>query len=144
ERDGGLAMNARSLVVPAVLAGPLASGQTPPASATPPAILRLTHSVAAYASWSPDGSRLVFQSSAAGNFDLYVIDRDGSNLRVLAASPADDITPAFSPDGTHILFVSEREGNREIYVMDADGSHPTNLSRDPGSDIHPSWSADGK
>jgi TolB protein len=112
--------------------------------ASPERPLPLTHVVNAYACFSPDGSKIVYQSSAAGQFDLHEIRRDGSGIRVLVASPANDITPVYSPDGTKIAFVSEREGNREIYVAGSDGSNPVNLTRHPASDIHPVWSKDGE
>jgi TolB protein len=120
-----------------------ASAQEAPAPPAEPAV-PLSHAVCAYATWSPDGRTLVYQSSAAGNFDLYAMRGDGSGVRLLEASPRDDITPVFSPDGHKLLFVSEREGNREIYVLPAEGGAATNLSRDAGSDIHPVWSADGQ
>ncbi|MCK6445800.1 MAG: DPP IV N-terminal domain-containing protein [Planctomycetes bacterium] len=109
-----------------------------------PRIRRLTHAVNAYASWSPDGKSLVYQSSAPGNFDLFTITVDGSAIRELVADPAHDITPVWSPDGKTIAFVSERTGNRDVYLVDSDGANLRNLTRDPAMDIHPAWSADGK
>jgi Tol biopolymer transport system component len=97
----------------------------------------------AYGFWSPDGSRIVFQSNRSGQWDIYVIDSDGSDLRRLTHDAAHDRTPVWSPDGTRIAFQSERDGNREIYVMDADGSNPRNVTNHPGEDSHPKWSGDG-
>lgn len=114
------------------------------AQADPPEPIPLTHSVNAYAAFSPDGRRLVYQSSAAGQFDIHEIARDGTSIRVLIASPAADITPVFSPDGKKLLFVSERDGNREIYSANADGTGLVNLTNHPANDIHPAFSADGR
>ncbi len=119
--------------------------QDPSAAAVPtPPVARLTWVVHAYASWSPDDRKLVYQSNASGNWDLYVMDADGSGVERLVASPAADITPVWSPDGGWILFVSERDGNREVYVCAADGSGATNLTKHPAHDLHPVWSADGE
>jgi Tol biopolymer transport system component len=58
--------------------------------------------------WSPDGEDVVFASDAAsraGIRSLYVIHADGSGLRRLTASSADDSMPSWSPDGTTVVFV---------------------------------------
>jgi Tol biopolymer transport system component len=98
----------------------------------------------AYGHWSPDGTRIVLQSDRAGQWDIYVINADGSGLRRLTDHPAHDRTPVWSPDGTSIAFQSERDGNREIYRMDPDGSNPRNITNHPAEDSHPKWSADGR
>ena len=93
--------------------------------------------------WSPDGTRLAFQSKKDGNWKIYVIERDGSNLLNLSDHSADDGSFAWSPDGAHIAFKSRRDGNGEIYVVDRDGSNPVNLTNHPAGDGNPAWSPDG-
>ena len=92
--------------------------------------------------WSPDGSHIAFSSFRAGNFDIYVMDTDGSNVTRLTNHPELDVTPAWSPDGSHIAFSSFRDGNFEIYVMDADGSNVTRLTNHPEWDYAPAWTAE--
>src|SRR5438093_2165734 len=75
-----------------------------------------------FPSWSPDGSRIVFESTRAGNTDIYVMNADGSDQRPLVADPAVDFAPHWSPDGQQIAFTSNREGDPEIYLVRADGS----------------------
>jgi Tol biopolymer transport system component len=94
--------------------------------------------------WSPDGSRIAFQSLRGGNEDIYVMDADGSNLIRLTTSVAADMHPAWSPDGTRIAFVSSRGADYDIYVMNADGSGQTALTNGDGMDEQPSWSSDGQ
>jgi len=98
----------------------------------------------AYGYWSPDGAQIVFQSDRTGQWDIYVIDSDGSGLQRLTDSPAHDRTPVWSPDGSRIAFQSERDGNRDIYVMASDGSGPRNITNHPAEDSHPKWSPDGR
>jgi Tol biopolymer transport system component len=93
--------------------------------------------------WSPDGTRLAFESDRAGNLDIYSMNADGTGLVQLTVDPGIDREPVWSPDGARIAFTSERDGNEEIYVIDADGSGETNVSNNPGRDADPSWSPDG-
>ena len=95
-------------------------------------------------SWSPDGSQIAFDSDRDGNWEIYVMDADGSNPTNLTNNAADDQRPAWSPDGSKIAFHSNRDGNLdEIYVMDADGSNPIRLTNNTDNDHCPSWSPDG-
>ena len=63
-----------------------------------------------FAAFSPDGTRLVFRSSRSGNFDIYTMNVNGSDVRQLTNDPAKDNFPAFSPDGQSIVFTSDRDG----------------------------------
>ena len=95
-------------------------------------------------SWSPDGRHIAFQSSRAGNYEIYVMDSDGSNPHRLTDHPAADWFPSWSPDGRHIAYVSERDGKPKIYVIGSDGSNPRNLTNDSDRHYYPSWSPDGR
>ncbi|MFC2030734.1 DUF885 family protein [Chloroflexota bacterium] len=94
--------------------------------------------------WSPDGTRLAFDSTRDGDHEIYVINADGSHPVNLSQHPAHDTSPSWSPDGRRIAFVSDRDGNQEIYVMDADGSNQARLTDQPGYDKSPVWSPDGR
>lgn len=104
---------------------------------------RVNHVVHAYAVFTPAGDRLIYQSNAGGNWDLYSSNLDGTDVRRITSHPAADITPVCSPDGKRLAFVSEREGSRDVFVSDLDGGNPVRLTTDAGADIHPFWSADG-
>jgi len=75
-----------------------------------------------YPVWSPEGQRIAFLSERDGNWDIYVMDADGSNPTNLTHDAGFDGYPAWSPDGQRIAFASNRDGNTEIYVIAADGS----------------------
>lgn len=74
------------------------------------------------------------------NWEIYVMDADGTNQRRLTDHPAEDWRPAWSPDGTKIAFRAFRDGSWEIYVMDADGTNQRNLTDYPAWDGMPAWS----
>ena len=53
--------------------------------------------------WSPDRTKILFDSKRTGNFEIFITDADGSNLVNLTNNPALDRRPRWSPDGTMIL-----------------------------------------
>jgi Tol biopolymer transport system component len=97
--------------------------------------------------WSPDGTRIAFQSDRTGaaqfDYDLFIMDTDGSNLTRITTHPATDESPSWAPDGLALTFWTKRDGPNEVYVIRLDGSMPFNISNHPDSDIHPRWSPDG-
>ena len=86
---------------------------------------------------------IAFVSSRDGDFEIYIMNADGSNQTRLTVDPAIDIYPSFSPDGSKIVFSSYRDGNAEIYVMDVDGSNIVRLTNNSAYDLGPVFSPDG-
>lgn len=118
-----------------------------------------------YPAWSPDGNRIAFMSmepGARGNdpeYNVYVMNADGTGLKQLTDSPGQDGYPAWSPDGSRIAFSSTRDdcGNstatdckttgdigpfHTLYVMNADGSNQRRLTDTFGQFMD--WSPDGR
>ena len=93
--------------------------------------------------WSADGTRIAFDSDRDGDWEIYVMGADGSDVRQLTFNGVDDFSPSFSPDGTRIAFSSERSGDWEIWTMAVDGTDPTQLTASPGRDSEAAWSPDG-
>ncbi len=71
--------------------------------------------------WSPDGTRIAFMTNRDGNPEIYVMNRDGSNLVRITRHPGIDATPTWSPSGNQVAFTSDRSGSPQIYIADADG-----------------------
>ena len=93
---------------------------------------------------TPEEERIAFQSDREGNWEIYVMNADGSDVTRLTDNLADDFFPSWSPDGQRIAFMSRREDNWEIYVVNADGSGLTRLTDNSVDDAAPSWSPDGR
>ena len=105
-------------------------------------------------SWSPDGSQIAFMrdlhSAGAGKgqqFDIFIMDADGSNLRNVTQHPTDDGNVAWSPDGGFLVFSSSRNGYTDIYTLElATGvlTQLTDNSKEDGLSDAPNWSPDGR
>jgi TolB protein len=91
---------------------------------------------------SPDGARLAFTSSRAGNRHLWTAHLDGSQAQPLTSGSSFDERPAFSPDGRQIAFVSDRNGRRAIWVINADGGTLRKVA-DVSVLSNLTWSPDG-
>src|SRR5688572_30131170 len=97
-----------------------------------------------YPAWSPDGSRIVFESTRDGpDADIFIMNADGTEVLQLTDNGAGESTPSFTPDGAFIVYTSESDGNPEVFRMRVDGSDKRNLTRHPGADGHPRAAADG-
>lgn len=72
---------------------------------------------------SPDGQNLVFMSNRGGNWDVYGVGIDGTDLTQLTTDTANDGLPVWAPDGKTIAFVSDRDGVWSLWVMSPDGEN---------------------
>jgi TolB protein len=65
--------------------------------------------------FTPDGRRIIFSSNhrnprgpGASNFDLFLINPDGTGLEQVTTSSTFDGFPMFSPDGSKLIWASNR------------------------------------
>ena len=77
--------------------------------------------------WSPDGSKIIWwHQGTGGNFDVFVMNADGSNqVNLTSENSGGDLNAAWSPDGTEIVLDSNYQtdtGFSELIVMDAAGT----------------------
>ena len=84
-----------------------------------------------------ENGKIAFTSTRDGNYEVYVMNADGSGQANLTNNAAVDYEPSWSPDGTQIAFISDRDGNGEVYVMNADGSGQANLTNNAANDWYP-------
>ena len=86
----------------------------------------------AEASYSPDGSQIVFTSFRDGDAEIYIMDSDGRNPRRITHAKGYDGGPFFSPDGKRIIYRSDRKGNDllQIYINNTERNRGTRLDRE--------------
>lgn len=99
---------------------------------------------------SSDGSRIVFHGVPDGdvefgNWDIYTVKVDGTNLVRVTTNPEMDVFPDWSPDGNKIVFERDRgDGSgRDLFAVNADGSNELQLTSPPGEHSGAAWSPDG-
>ena len=94
--------------------------------------------------FSPDGTKIAFESTRSGAYEVWMCRSDGTDLIQLTHFNSVTGTPRWSPDGQQIAFDSRAPGNAEIFVMDSRGGSPRRLTNEPSTDVVPSWSRDGR
>ncbi len=96
--------------------------------------------------FSPDGTRIAFQSARGGENDIWAARADGTGLRQLTKNMGGSSgSPAWSPDGKRIAFDAVRkEGGYGAWIVDAEGGPPRRLSPGAETSWQPNWSPDGK
>ena len=113
------------------------------------------------ASWRADGRKIAFMSDRetpsnptppgfpGPDFEIFVMNADGSNPTQITFNELDDEVPAWSPDGKSIVFQRDVDPVRgqvdyDILTMKANGTRERNLTNSPGvEDFDPDWSPDG-
>jgi TolB protein len=100
--------------------------------------------------------RIVWASNRDGDYEIYSVLPDGSEVRQLTRNgattetEADDWAPAWSPDGRMIAFTSTRDHKgdgiqfQELYVMNTDGSGQRRLTQDEPNVVGGRWLEDGR
>jgi len=112
----------------------------------------LTNDYDNFCVWSPRGDLIAFVRRIAGDFEVFSIRPDGTNVRRLTNSKGNEAHLAFSPDGEKILFSSTRMGFKdetlytlapqpygELFVMRYDGTQVEQLTDNQWEDGGPAW-----
>lgn len=91
--------------------------------------------------WTPDG-KLVYDSDVNRKASIWIVNRDGSDLKPLTDSSFDDFMPEVSSDGRYLVFGSTRKGF-QLWRADIDGRNPIQLTHETGAPTF-SISPDGR
>ncbi|MEO6390965.1 MAG: winged helix-turn-helix domain-containing protein [Pyrinomonadaceae bacterium] len=91
----------------------------------------------------PDG-RIVYVARDGGDYDLWTVKEDGTEVRPLTADSFLDREIAATPDGRYLVFTSDRGGGSHIFRADRDGSSPQQLTFGAAQSSMPDSSPDGR
>jgi Tol biopolymer transport system component len=115
---------------------------------------QLTHVGATQAAgapdWSPDGTKIAYESNQTGDYRIWAMNSDGSGQRRLTNDPGfADLAPAWSPDGTHLVFsrCDDHLGfiaGCDIEVMTAAGTGMRRLAGGHWTWVRAQYSPDGR
>ncbi len=90
---------------------------------------------------SPDGKEIAFSVQHKEKSLLYVMNADGTGLRVVSDALALRGAPAWTPDGQAITIGADDHGTPHLYRVSSDGKSVALLVREYSTD--PTWSEDG-
>lgn len=92
--------------------------------------------------------QVAFSSDRDGDFEIFLMNVDGSHIVQLTNNNLTDVSPSWSPDGRYIAFASGRLGDqggyRNIYIMDADGGNTRLVTTTLYRYYCLDWSTDGQ
>ncbi len=118
-----------------------------------------------HASWSTDGGQIIYAALDRGQFDVVVVNIDGSGRATFRADPRQEVWPAWQPQSDQspvsvkpltlaldpiqpclprdrIAFAAERDGNTDVYTLRDGSRDPQRITTDTASDRSPAWSPD--
>ncbi len=95
--------------------------------------------------YSPDGTRIAFESERSGYREIWISSADGTQLRRLTHFDGPAVQgPRWSPDGTRIVCSIAAREHRDIYVIDSERGTSKRLTADASDHGGVAWSGDGE
>jgi Tol biopolymer transport system component len=107
----------------------------------------------AYANYSEDGSKIIYQAYNIDNWNIWEYDNNTQMTRQLTFDSADEENPDYSASQQLIAYTSTKDDHRDvdfnqklrdIYTTDLKAQYVTNLTTNGSNDWKPRFSADGK
>ena len=95
--------------------------------------------------WSPTGDKILYQREEDGQWDVWVMNTDGSEKTKVTDFAGSKTDAAFTADGRSIIFSAENDEVElaNIYRVPVSGGQPIRLTNSGGYDGAPSISPDG-
>jgi len=93
--------------------------------------------------WSPNGNKILYQKKTNGQWNIWIMNIDGSNKTQLTSNLGNCTDASFTADGQNIVFSSDFQVNlANIFKISVDGSNPIKLTNFDGYDGATSISSD--
>ncbi len=95
--------------------------------------------------WAPAGDVILYQRFGGDQWDIWVVNDDGTGARQVTSGPGDKTDASFSPDGQWIVYSSD-EGELDlanVFVVPTAGGSSIRVTEWGGYDGAPAWSPDG-
>jgi Tol biopolymer transport system component len=80
-----------------------------------------------YASYSPDGEKILFESDRSGSWNLYLMNADGSNVEPIIETEGDQRRPSWNPNGNVIVFESIQNTKSDLVTFNFETRAQTRL-----------------
>jgi Tol biopolymer transport system component/DNA-binding winged helix-turn-helix (wHTH) protein len=110
-----------------------------------PAPLILSTRLDTEPTYSPDGSRIAFQSTRTGHPEIWICDANGANPRCLTSFEGSPLyNPCWSPDGRRIVVSVLADSLFTAHVIDLAGGPPRRIRESDHHQIVRFWSQDGR
>jgi len=95
--------------------------------------------------WSPKGDKILYQKEENEQWDIWIMNTDGSNKTKITNFEGNKTDAVFSQDGQYIIFSSENNDVKlaNIYKIAVSGGNPIRITNFDGYDGAPSISPDG-
>lgn len=110
----------------------------------PPQALIATTREDSRGAWSPDVTRIAFNSDRNGQMNIWLYSLADGWTRQLTHGPGGDFQPNWSPDGRRIAFFSSRASSVDIWTVDVESGTLVQLTRSASIEVNPFFSPDGK
>ena len=96
--------------------------------------------------WSPDGDHILYQAMSNDQWEIWIMNADGTDKRQLTSGLGDKTDASFSPDGQWIVYSGDSPTMEfaNLFVVSMSGGEPTRVTYFNGYDGAPSWSPDGQ
>lgn len=89
--------------------------------------------------WSPDGSRLAFDSATSEGRRIYVVRANGTQGRFLKNESPWNVSPRWSPDGTRVAYTSGTGSESVVRVYDLNSGEESTWGGDRAGLFRPVW-----
>ena len=92
--------------------------------------------------WSPDGTRIAFNSDRGGAMNLWLWS--AGKVHQLTRGAGGDFQPSWSPDARELVFFSGRAGSTDLWKLNLETEELTRLTHGEALNINPFFSPDGR